>query len=626
MKNILKKIFYIKNLLLLIVGLITFYPLFSTGLVVNDDMLNKYIIYKNGFIKTFLMSIDFCKAQGRVFFVSFFWTYLPFAIKNFAYFKFIQIGSIILNITLISILATLITDNKKSFFLTFLIGLVFLQNSWEHNVVSAFPGFLTIPLSILIFSMILFIYYFKKNNKKYLWLSLIFYILTLFSYEIYILFLPIFFFIALGYEKKLLKVIKKFLPFIITGFIYLLIYVLFRLKFGSYYGGVQIQKSFNLINALKVIWYFSFSSFPLFLVNTEKYRYLMTIYNDSLYRLDLLTAKYLFFSGINFFNFLKSIQVQWLVKGIIVFYLSYVSISNAKTKKNNLFFPIVLGVVYFFIPSFLHSLTQSYQDSVVKYQQLGMPVTYVSYIDIILTFSLIVIYFRNKINNKSVLKIFIIVISSTLFLVSIINDYTNFQIAKYQTMAKYKWETVDRFIKSKEFNEVPENSTIYAPSLWYQIGSAAFNQSYWTDYITYQTNKKVNVVEFFDTSEKYKQLYFLKYDQKEKDFDQSIIFAKVNKYSGPDNLITEKICVYNFSKYNDYYIIGRSVDKDITIKDELNSNSYFSLLISNNYNYENDLKKTCFRKSYLDINSFFIVNGTNNNIKIPLQNDLIIRD
>jgi len=619
----IKKIFNIGNFLLIIVILITIHPLLSTGMVVNDDLLNQYSIYKNGFLKSLLASMELFKIQGRVYFLSFFWIFIPYAIKSFSYFKIIQLGSMILSIVSISILTAIISNHKKSFFLTFLIGLIFLQNSWEHNAISAFPNFLTMPLSILIFSIIFLIQSFRKNIKTYYWISVILYIITLFSYEIFILFLPIFFFINFNSKEKRLVKLKRFLPFFIASFSYLIIYLLFRLNFGSSYGGAQIQNNFNLINSLKVIWNFSLSSFPLFLLNTEKYRYIISTYNDSVYSLDLLSTKYLFFNKTNIIAFIESIQIQWLIKSLIVFYLTLNFVNEIKFKKNRLLVPILLGVLYFFIPSSLHSLTQTYQDLVVKNNQIGMPVTYVSYVSLIATFSLLIVYVRNKIKNNFLLKIFIFVISFSFASISIVNDYTNFQIAKYQTMARYKWETIDNFIKSKEFNEIPEESTIYAPSLWHQIGSTAFHETYWTDYITYRSNKLITVVKSINTEIKYENIYYLKYDQKTKDLEQNIVFADISKNFDFNHLISEKVCVYNFSKYNNYYIFGETINKT-SIQDQSTEYEYFNIFVNNIVNDINNLKKTCFTGTNINVESIFILNETINSIKTKTPVDLII--
>ena len=60
-------------------------------------------------------------------------------------------------------------------------------------------------------------------------------------------------------------------------------------------------------------------------------------------------------------------------------------------------------------------------------------------------------------------------------------------------MSDLKWQAVNRFLKTEEYSNVPENAIIYAPSLWNIIGSVGIHDSYWSDYFRIISGKNVRV-------------------------------------------------------------------------------------------------------------------------------------
>ena len=176
----------------------------ATGLAVNDDFWNQFYSVNFGFLSFLSRYFSIMVSQGRVTVGASVFSYLPFVFNNFGYFKFVQIGFLILDLVLLAYLASLIINVREIFYVVLILGLIFLQNDWEHNAISAFFGFIIIPTAILLLSFI-FLYISQKNNSKKLFLiSLGLYAITLFTYEAYILYLPVFILIIFSYKKNIL--------------------------------------------------------------------------------------------------------------------------------------------------------------------------------------------------------------------------------------------------------------------------------------------------------------------------------------------------------------------------------------------------------------------------------------
>jgi hypothetical protein len=601
-----------------IVGFITFFPLLRVGLVINDDLQFSLLARELG-IFDFLSDVyATLKATGRAKFFNLFSLYLPYASNSFIYYKIISLGTIIINLIMVSYFMRILFKSKEIFYLSLLIGIIGIQNSWEHNPIVAFPAIFSVPIILFIFSLIFYIFYLRGKNIYFQYSSLFFYLCALFSYEVFILYLPLFFFIAYTInkpEKFIIKnIIKRTAPYIGTSIIYLIVYAAFRAYYGSYYGGAQIESnSLNLSNIVRTMWQFSISSVPTYFFWDSKYRWIFyAFYNEKLY------------ADPGLFSFFQ-IESSWLVKALLVFMLStYILRFIRSDCLGKARFKIGIGLLYIFLPTLLVALTQHYQDSVLKDDQRGMQITYFSFLAFVYFSTLIIIFIKQRIRNRVLNKFYIILTGLCLASVSLIVDNTNNYVAKYQIMSDLKWQAVNRFLKTEEYLSVPENAMIYAPSLWNIIGSVGIHDSYWSDYFRIISGKNIRVErDSTQISSKNKDIYFLKYTQLLKDYDQHIIFGKADQLIGDDNVrvLSKKVVIYNLSKYNDYYVMGRVKEPFKNTHLEVNGTKktmedyIFQLSINEQmFIKEFGLKRTVLSCSdnMLDVNSIFITQGVNN--------------
>ncbi|MEK5146080.1 hypothetical protein MKX53_03505 [Psychrobacillus sp. FSL K6-4615] len=599
MKNNIFLILVIFTIILLSIG-----HLFNVWLVINDDIIAHLNASRLGFIDYMKFGIEAWINQGRPNFIAYISYFIPFAFDNFIYYKIISITTILSNIVLLAALFYQVFKSKWIALICFLLGIVGLQNSWEHNPITSFPGFFSISISILLLSLITFSLYLEKKKKLYLYISLLCYFFTLYTYELFVSYILLFIVLALIEEKNFRNIVEKCKCHLILIFFYLVTYLLFRSLNESLYEGVQLSNNYFTLDVLKVIWQYSISAIPTYFLFNEKYQYLLYIYSD-------LHEKNLTLS-----NIIDSLRMVWVLKAILVYAVFVYCALKIKVNKNSkyLLVSIILAIIYFFTPSIPLAITKHYQDTVMNDHLLGMPVSYFSYISLIALSTFILVFLLNlNIRKKVLSKILIFVIALGVSFISIGVDFNNYYISENQALAMYKWKTIDKFIESEDFKNVPNNSYIVAPTLWEQVGSLGIHDSYWDEYFDYKTNHEKNVdiiKDIEDVPLDTLNVYVLKYSQNTHSENQYLLFSKVDRVSNFET--SNQVSIYNYTYYDDYTLIGRKMKNDISnieitgVKIVEAANTFVLTISPSNYSIDNGLKKTIITGDQIQIDTLFI--------------------
>ncbi|WP_188593738.1 hypothetical protein [Paenibacillus silvae] len=549
-------------LYLLLLVILAFYPLLKIGLIINDDLKNALNAYNEDFLTYMRNFYEAWKFQGRTNFLASFFYYIPFMFDNFIYFKIITLSSLLLNISLMSIFVAKLFKNNIFAYIAFMFMIVSLQNSWEHNPITSFPGFFTFPFAFLLLSFLLFMKWLETSSKKHLIFTMVSYAVVLFSYELFVLYSPVFVLLTLIFTQNKKIVIKKLVPIGLLVLVYLIFYLLFRMINGGYYQGAQLDNDINIMNIIRVLWQFSISSIPSYYLFEHKYQYLLAIYNDTVYPIG--SFKYV----------MNIIEAQWIVKAIIAvsLYLYVIKNNNISISLRKSIIIVLVSLCYFFIPNLLLAVTPLYQEAVVVNGQLGMPASYFSYFALMLSIVAVMVFVQKWATSKWSKRIIHIFFCMLIVFFSVSTDITNKYISKYQTMSTYKWNAVDELINTEFLKNIPENSVLYAPTLWDYIGSVGIHDSYWTDYFTYKLNKKITVVKELSPEIDLEQVYYLKYKQSAKEPNQYMIFSKITEIDSKNNtLLTNNVNIFNFSKYDEYLLIANmkkdksALDSSVTL-------------------------------------------------------------
>ncbi len=521
-------------LALLIVGVATFYPFLDVWLVINDDLKFSNAALDGGarcFASTlWLLTLKY----GRLHLAKMLSYYLPFAFSNFVYFKVVTIGAVLADLVLFAYFLKKLFESEKVFYLTLLLSLAFLQNSWEHNPLVSFAGFFTFTFLYQVISWITFLRFLEKGEKKYAAVSAISYLLTLLTYEAYTVFLPIYLGMALWKGHGWKRASKSMIPLGLSLLSYLGFYLLFSLFRTSNYPGATMDRHIHPGEILNVIWQFSIAATPGYFFCNAKYRYLFGYFQGS-------------FRPMNFWTFVHDLQGLWLIKTILVTGL-FIFLTSTKEKLAQwigwprTWLLLLMGCYCFFAPSIPLALTEHYQRTVRVGGQLGMQSTFFSFFALVFLGLTITTALQNCPLTNWQKKVLLACFAICLVAVTLMVEYTNYYVGRMQSVASGRWRLVNALLGSPAYANIPPGSRIIAPSLFEPMGSLSFDgtaidpppnnsglyANYWTFYFSHFGKKKVTVSSFSkDRILRNSDSFYLKYSQEQGTWNQCLIIAPV---------------------------------------------------------------------------------------------------
>lgn len=534
-------------LFLLILYILTFFPLISTGFTTKDDteialqFFNFHQISSNA------------QLQGRIgLFLASPLSLIPYIYQNEFYYQLIRLGAPIFLLSCLFVLLRTIYRNSIPSLLLVTLFLAFIQNSWEHNLVTSYPFVFNVIFCFLIISILFFIKYVETSNFYYGLSSAFFYFLSL-SAELFILYFFIFILLSISHNKKIyqsrivtreffISLISMLLPIIFATLLYFIIYFLFRHFNPSTYDGNQIELA-DWTKMLRVVWQYSISSFP-------GYYFLYDIFSG---KINLMSSP---------INSLYEIRVEWIVKAVIVFYMIFYILSKNKEKFDNrrLTIGLLVSILCIFVPNILLSLTGKYQHWVAVGSK-SYVYTYYSFIGTVCSLSLISVLVTNHlIRFPKIRKLVTLFIAASAATVCLATDFHNFYTTQDQTLSQSKWRTIDRFLLTPEFQSLKNGSLIYAPSLFKYRGIVANHPLYWSQYISRKSGKTINVIEKIPASKPIiNDIYFLKYEQEPNTDSQYLVFSpisNINEWYQTGLMQEPSITIFSYSKNKLLTIFG----------------------------------------------------------------------
>ena len=529
--------------LLLMLAVITFYPLFFVGFTTNDDA-SMAINMGNDGIWQIIKS--FSESQGRF---AFFWSYslgqVPYAIDSRIWFLTIKFGSFFL---LLGALYYAVSQLFKSSWLalaSLVFFLAFIQNGWDHNALTSYTFRVNFSIVLFLVSLGLFSAAIERKNLALACFSGGLYLFAL-ANELFVLFLPFYVAVLLSQAapgesalRRLMSGKKYILAVVLPLMVYLAIYLVWRIIHPSGYDGNNFD-GFNLLAAGKVVAAYSLSAFPLasmhFILSPD-------------HHLLFASAKGLrgILSDLNAAHFIKS-----AVAGFLFFRLMTTEkfiVPEART----LIIGTALAIVGIFLPNLLLGFTQKHQGWVASgnYSYLY---TYHSFISAVVFAALSLAYINVRSRSwhpklrLALILIGVIAVMAISFTVEVWNQYIAFD----QKLSHRKWQLMDVVIKSPAFMEIPDGSTVIASTLTaHQRGIAWAPADYWSKYIKYKTGKNVQFVD--DKCKSGLPCYALVFRQERHADKQFIVLAKVKH---PDLLDADELSIYSMPDQASAVLVG----------------------------------------------------------------------
>lgn len=385
----------------------------------------------------------------------------------------------------------------------------FIQVDIYHNLMVSYPLFFHVGFFMFLIGLELYIKYYEKNIKYYLWVSAIFMFDSFSTYESFVTYIMVFIIISMYYNYDSLKVSKKeyiktnidkLKYHLIAVLIYIAIYIICRKIWNFNYGGAIIDtNSFNARLALKTLFTFSFSLFPL--------REFFT--GDLADRLNV-----------------SQIGLRMLVKASAASLAMGIILIKSTKIKYNIFIPIIsisfVASIVFCIP---HALTPQYQTW-VNAGTTGFVPSYFSYFWLVLIICAISINAINKI-NKLKIPVTILVMICIIF-GSFMTDFSNSETIKVKQADTIRYKMFERLVQSSFYSNIEEDAAIYVVNyigIHYRLESLGEYGSLYSGKIYNYSNK-------IDEVMKSKNRYYMAYSYN----DQCIYMCKMTSYMVSDTI------------------------------------------------------------------------------------------
>lgn len=602
-------------------SIVVLFPFVETGFASGDDV-EFMLTAESGYSLT--TAKLYAETAGRFYFyVTKLFYDLPYLIGDLYFVKLINIIFIALNFILASIIVKKITNDKWLGYFTFLIALVFISIKGSNNPVTSFQWYFSFSFCFILLSILFAVQHAGNKKRKYKIYSFVCYTLGLVFYESYLIYLPLIIFILslpslrnneLGPNGKIKRAFYNTYPIIIIGAIYLLAYFLFRAYISpSIYAGTQFSADISLGTIFKTITNLAAGAYPGFYYFNGHGVYQEGSYLLENHQHDLIAL-------------LKNAKSVWYFKAIVMTVLSYVLINKSRfANKKKAFGLIMIAFLFIYLPHLPLSLTQKYSGG---YFANSYVTTYFSFISITVLLGLLFVSVKHITVKKVqyVTKFFILV---SIFLGSIMCDYSNWHTVNDLKNKLNTFKCVDEFTKTEFFKELPEESYIYSPNIYTPASHVSWAHMHnWSDYIRIKTGKRLTVsnnrasfIEKFKNKDK--NCYYLQYSFYRKSKDRYIAIGLLNDKSIVDStkneFYSDSLAVFYYSTCKDFCLnFGINNRNDSTIKIRVNdtlllTNKSYAKLRIKYKKYNEYFKPIYLTTDDIDLTSVSITNNLSEN-------------
>ena len=391
---------------------------------------------------------------------------IPYLVDEFWFYKFISFGAFFAHIAALYWLLKKIFD-KYIATLFVILHLAFLQYTFQHNILFAYPFYFHFALLLLFLSLLFFISYLQNGKRSFYLLSILFYSITLMMYEVFVVYGILF--IAIIYINK--RSWRLFFGYLVPILFLIALHFYLQHFFHRNYSGTTLYFGSFKDFLITLILHTS-SAFPLF----------NAFFIQKLHHIYFLDKS--FYQGLSF-SFNPFVLLDWksYLKAFLVFFSSYyllqkISFIQKISIKALLFFLIAL----IFLPNLLLAITKKYQIWAVQHHNFHYVTTYFS----IIAFNLLIVvlaFYWVKAKKERALFIALL-----LAMVSLLVDYGNYYPLHALKLSSQRWHLVKALAQS---NVLPKDiKCIEAPSLWsHTYSDIKMGSGYWNSYFKAQGGK-----------------------------------------------------------------------------------------------------------------------------------------
>ena len=462
----------------LIVALIVLFPFLGTRYVTRDDSEVAVMTWRD--IKT--MSLYMARVSGRIYFIVGFWFgWIPYAIDSFRYFKAVQMLGLLGNFIALYYVAWKVGRSWILGLLALLVALATTQSRWDHNIIAAYPWAFSTSLTLSMLAIGLFADFLDTGSKRSRFLSAAAFFLSLLTYESFLLYAVAFPALAWpraqSLRRALTATLKSIWPQVVAGSLYIGAYLAFRIAYPPEYSGTSVQISPGRMFA---VWKaFTLSALP------------ATAYSDLPKLLDEFSDAYVGYEpGVA--GLAHHLRIEWVVLMAVVLPLCAWLVNRAASEKTSrLGRGALVGLLMSTLPQLPHMLSAQYQDWVVRVGVRSHVPTYFAGFGVALLLAFGVSAVAKATHGT---PLWTWSVAAILAWIALLTAFSNFYVARSQTVARRQFDLVDFVIHSEQFAALPDDAVVWAPTWWRDVYSMSVLDDYWTRYARLRTGRPVRFV------------------------------------------------------------------------------------------------------------------------------------
>lgn len=498
------KAVFIKSAMLFFLVAITFSPMLYTGFLTRDDA-ERHLEVLNGGILGGVWGI--AEANGRLTLAfHILLTHVPYLSDDFVYRKSFLILSHVLTTSYFAYVLGKYLHSKTVASVFLVLFMVFLTNSWEHNLYASYPFAFHASMVAVIGSAHFMHSYRITGKRSYLVPSAISYGLAMGAYEqftVYALFLlgVLFFWQTPVATGRLRQFLKLSVPFFIVIAIYLLLVIAFKIMVPGKYVGTEFAR-FDIVAFFVTLKTFILSSLPVYVPIGYAQRIEANVPD---YKLSL--------AGI-----VDSFRLLWAMKALVAAALITWSLKSPDYQSNRATLVKHTGsiLLLLFLSVLLVSASAKYQDWVTNHGALAYSSpTYFAQL-LAAAFVAVIVCAVGGVGIVSKLRpgaLFVGVALLLIPVVAVIEHHNNNVLAEQRDSAN-KWHAIESMSVSGVLRAIPAGSIIYAPKFMQTGGIASMREGYWGAYLRAKHGINVEVTGDYNkylSSEYFGKRYIINY-------------------------------------------------------------------------------------------------------------------
>ncbi len=436
-------------------------PIIFQGIMCNDG-LSLLFLRKVGLREFFADAINQSAAKGRPLGGIVSIRLLDFVSDNM-YVN--RLANVILILLVTGLFMYFVYNMNGNKYLSFFCGLVILSCmpiTFEIGAPNAFVAVILFPFMLLICSLLLFWRYLNFSKIRYLFYSMMLFLIGMMQYEFIVTYVLMFYVLSLKYYSNIDRlnwkiVLKKIVVPTFIALFYIISYFGIQLRYPSNYSGNTVGLSFRgLLNVLYVL---AKSSLPGYFLFNEKHKYLREIYSK---------------------QFEYDIFLKIIVYVIVLIFISIALVlfksGRNKVRKWN-WIEMLVAVVFMVVPTIPNSISSMYQELVSESLFTWCPVSICLYFAACFFVSSIIWNCCSYINRYF---LWIGVVCMACYVGQI--QYMNYIFANQQHIDFTRLEKIENMFDLQLWTCFDEQE-IYSKDIYETRNTIAVHDGYWSSYL-----------------------------------------------------------------------------------------------------------------------------------------------